>query len=191
MVSLSSDLFGGEKSTNAANYFAAGLKGRARESRYEDHVCLEDVYDMEWGEGTQADGRPERMVREEVPLRNAMNEVLRDEYVEDCARGVKRWNKVLVEAGVDFELTLPHRRFYRQIGQYGGHHYDVEGRPMSDADWEARKAGWLPSAEDEAFVDSLMTAPIYEPGKIAGWIAPPTKGIHGQSFDYEYVRTDV
>ena len=34
-----------------------------------------------------------RSSTEEVPLRNAMNEVLRDDYVEDYQRGVDRWNK--------------------------------------------------------------------------------------------------
>ena len=29
--------------------------------------------------------------------------------------------------------------------------------------------------------------PVYEPGKIAGWVAPPN-GINGQPFDYEYVH---
>ncbi len=188
--SLSSDLFGGEKSTNAANYFAAGLKGRAKEARYDDHVCLEDAYTMEWGEGVADDGTPERMVKEEVPLRNAMNEVLRDEYVEDCDRGVQRWNKALREAGMDFALALPHRRFHRHIGLHSGHHYDPEGNLLTSGQWEARKDAWLPSAEDEAFVASLMTKPVYEPGKIASWVAPPTKGIHGQPFEFEYVRSE-
>ena len=31
--------------------------------------------------------------------------------------------------------------------------------------------------------------PVHEPGKIAGWIAPPTRGINGQAFEFEYVRT--
>jgi benzoyl-CoA 2,3-dioxygenase component B len=29
---------------------------------------------------------------------------------------------------------------------------------------------------------------VVEPGKIAGWVAPPTRGINGQPFEYEYVR---
>jgi benzoyl-CoA 2,3-epoxidase subunit B len=38
--SVSIDLFGGEISSNAANYFASSLKGRAKEEKYEDHVAL-------------------------------------------------------------------------------------------------------------------------------------------------------
>jgi benzoyl-CoA 2,3-dioxygenase component B len=41
--SVSLDLFGSEKSTNAANYFTAGLKGRWQEERRkDDHVLTED-----------------------------------------------------------------------------------------------------------------------------------------------------
>jgi benzoyl-CoA 2,3-dioxygenase component B len=29
---------------------------------------------------------------------------------------------------------------------------------------------------------------VHEPGKIAGWIAPPPRGINGQPFEFEYVR---
>jgi benzoyl-CoA 2,3-dioxygenase component B len=30
--------------------------------------------------------------------------------------------------------------------------------------------------------------PQLEPGKMAGWIAPPSRGINTQPVDYEYVR---
>jgi len=30
--------------------------------------------------------------------------------------------------------------------------------------------------------------PVYEPGKMAAWIAPPTKGINDKPVDYEYVH---
>jgi benzoyl-CoA 2,3-epoxidase subunit B len=30
--------------------------------------------------------------------------------------------------------------------------------------------------------------PVYERGRIAHWVAPPTAGINGKPFDYEYVR---
>src|SRR5215510_554051 len=43
---LSLDLFGGEISSNAASFFAAGLKGRCKESSYEDHLALDQSYRM-------------------------------------------------------------------------------------------------------------------------------------------------
>ena len=39
--SSSLDLFGSETSSNAASYFANGLKGRPDEAQYEDHIALE------------------------------------------------------------------------------------------------------------------------------------------------------
>ena len=42
-------------------------------------------------------------------------------------------------------------------------------------------------AEDRAFVTSLMQR-VTEPGKVAGWIAPPEIGINNAPLDYEYVR---
>ena len=40
--------------------------------------------------------------REDVPLRTAMNEVLREEYSHDSQRGVDKWNRVIEEAGFSF-----------------------------------------------------------------------------------------
>src|SRR5262249_55708594 len=45
--SLSLDLFGGEISSNAADYFAAGLKGRPKEQQHAEHLALSGVYTME------------------------------------------------------------------------------------------------------------------------------------------------
>ena len=180
--SLSLDLFGGEISSNAAEYFATGLKGRVNEKKQADHLALEGTYDMQVPEGG-------RLVGQVVPLRNAMNEVLRDAYVEDNQRGVDIWNKTLQEAGIGFTLSLPKRGFNRRIGLYAGLHCAPDGRLVSREEWERRQDEWLPSEKDREFVTSLMQ-PVFEPGKIASWIAPPSKGINNQPFDYEYVRLD-
>jgi benzoyl-CoA 2,3-dioxygenase component B len=29
--------------------------------------------------------------------------------------------------------------------------------------------------------------PVLEPGKVAGWVAPPTRGFGGKGLDFEYV----
>ena len=127
------------------------------------------------------------LTTEEVPLRNALNEVLRDEYVADCERAVRKWNHVIKKQGVDFTLSLPNRRFNRSMGIYAGMTFDLEGKPISDADFEAQRDAWLPTQSDRDYVRSLMQ-PIYEPGKIANWIAPPKKGVNGQPIDLEYVK---
>jgi benzoyl-CoA 2,3-dioxygenase component B len=180
--SISLDLFGGEISSNAADFFASGLKGRANEAKYDDHVALQGSYRMRVPE----EGR---LAERDVPLRNAMNEVLRDAYVEDNQRGVDGWNRVLEKAGIDVRLRLPDRRFHRNIGIYAGLHFTPEGEPLPESEWLRRRDEWLPSADDLAFVAGLMR-PVHEPGKIAGWIAPPSRGINGQPFEFDYVRLD-
>lgn len=177
---LSLDLFGGEISSNAADYFAAGLKGRANEKKYTDHLALEASYSMQ----VPGDGR---ITTQEVPLRNAMNEVIRDAYIDDNQRAVDQWNKTLADHGVDFRLALPFRGFNRRIGLYANLHAAPDGTLLGREEWERRQDEWLPSEADRRYVASLMQ-PVYEPGKIAAWIAPPTKGINNHPFDFEYVR---
>ena len=186
--SVSLDLFGGEISSNAASFFASSLKGRAKEEKYEDHKALESVHRMDVPllEGGVLKG----MKSEDVPPRNAMNEVLREEYVQDSQRGIDKWNRLIEKAGVKFKLTLPSRRFHRNGGIYAGLSFDPEGRPISKEEFESKKADWLPTEADDAFVTSLMSKPIYDPKQMASWIAPPPRGIKGHPVEYEYVRHD-
>lgn len=179
--SSSLDLFGSEKSTNAATYFATGLKGRAYErSRYSEHICKDDVYAMDVLAG-------DKVLSEEVPLRVAMNEVLRDGYVEDNAKQVEKWNKTIRELGIDFEVKLPSRRFHRTVGMWSEARFDPEGKLISQAEWDKKKNDWLPTEDEKAYVRSLMKQ-VIEPGKVAGWIAPPKKGINNQAVEFEYVK---
>lgn len=178
---ISLDLFGGEISSNAADFFGASLKGRFKESQHEEHTALGQHYDMDVIE----DGK---VVRKEIPLRTAMNEVLRDGYVEDCQRAVNKWNRTIQDAGLTgIELKLPHRRFNRNQGIYAGLHFDVEGNPLSADEFKRRQDEWLPSEADRTYIHSLMQ-PVVERGKIVNWLAPPARGINGQPFDFEYVR---
>lgn len=177
--SVSLDLFGSEVSSNAAAFFGSGLKGRANEKNFEDHVALEGIYEMDVFEG-------DRMVRSEVPLRSAMNEVLRDAYVEDCEKVLNRWNRQL--EGLDFRFTLPSRRFHRNQGVFSGRSFDPRGEPISQEAFDAHKAEWLPTDEDKAYVQNLMVNPVVTPGHFANWIAPPPRGINSQPLDFEYVR---
>ncbi len=118
---------------------------------------------------------------------NALNEVLRGEYVKDCEKGLARWNKTLAEEGISDRIYLPNTRFHRHVGEYAGHHFDIEGNLITAEEFEQRKAEWLPTMEDREYVRSLMH-PVVEPGKIANWIAPPAAGVKGKPFEFEYVR---
>jgi benzoyl-CoA 2,3-dioxygenase component B len=178
--SSSLDLFGGEISTNAADYFASGLKGREHEDRFSDHVALHATYRIP----VIDDGR---LTERDVPLRNAMNEVLRDAYIDDNQRGVDRWNRMIGEAGINYKLTLPSRRFNRTMGIYAGHQFDPAGNPISAAEWQGQRDTWLPTAADRTYVNSLML-PVLELGKMANWIAAPDRGVKGQPIEFEYIR---
>jgi benzoyl-CoA 2,3-dioxygenase component B len=186
--SLSLDLFGGEISSNAAGFFASGLKGRPKEERYEDHDALAASYALEVPvDAPSPEGTTFK--RQEVPLRNALNEVLRDAYVEDCQRGVDKWNRAIAARGVAFELRLPSRRFHRKVGLYAPLRCDPEGNVLDAASWSARRHEWLPTEADEAFVRSLMNRPILDPRQMAHWISPPKQGIKGRPVDFDYVRS--
>ena len=179
--SYSLDLFGGEISSNSADFFAAGLKGRYEEQKkYDDHIAAEGSYNIEVMEGNQLQFK-------EVPLRNALNEVLRSEYAKDCERGLQRWNKILADENISAQLYLPSRRFHRHVGAYTGHYFDVFGAPISAEEFAQRSDEWLPTHDDREYVQNLMT-PVMEPGKIANWIAPPKSGIKQLPFEFEYVR---
>jgi benzoyl-CoA 2,3-dioxygenase component B len=180
-ASSSTDLYGAEVSSNSANFFGSSLKGRAWEmKKHEEHAAREQLKEIERWDG-------ERFVTEQVPLRNALNEVLREEFIEDNQKGVNYWNKILDEHGIELRRRLPHRRFNRNIGLYAGYRFDVDGNPLNEIEWQRRRDEWLPSDEDRAYVEGLMQ-PVTEPGKVAAWIAPPAKGINSQPTDFEYVQ---
>jgi len=183
--SRSLDLHGNEISNNAAAYFANGLKGRAQEARWDEHIVPEHQrYELE----VLADGTIDRRG---IPMRQAMNEVLRDWYVGDCQAGVDRWNKILERHGMSDRLRLPDRKFNREIGMFSAAHFDPAGHRLSDAEWERRKDEWLPSGRDRDYLLSIMAEPIYEPGVYANYIAPPARGINRKAADFEYVRTEL
>jgi benzoyl-CoA 2,3-dioxygenase component B len=171
------DLFGSEVSSNAASSFANGIKGRPDEAHhYQDHVCKDATFELDTPEG-----------KESVALRNAMNEVMRESYIKDCEIGIKRWNMQIQRAGHALRLALPSHRFRRSIGVWAHQPVDPEGKVLSRGEYERKLGGWLPSVSDRAFVHGLMQN-VAEPGKIAGWIAPPDRGINNLPVNYEYVK---
>ena len=182
--SLSLDLFGSEVSTNAANAFNNGLKGRYQETKIDDDHRLENsTYPVL----KFIDGQI-KLVDE--PALTALNMRLRDDYTQDCAKGLLRWNKVISTAGITFELKLPHTAFHRQIGEFKDVHASPEGVIVDDATWAKKRNEWLPSKADGDFIASLMK-PVAEPGKYAGWISAPKVGIDNKPGDFEYVKIDT
>ncbi|MSQ84247.1 MAG: benzoyl-CoA 2,3-epoxidase subunit BoxB [Myxococcales bacterium] len=175
------DLFGSEISSNAADFFGAGLKGRFNEEkRYSEHTALGQTKSILMPKNGQ-------LTSEDIDLRNAMNEILREDYVDDCTNAIRRWSKAVQSEGVAFEIKLPSPRFHRHQGIYAGTHCDLDGRIISADEFERCKAQWLPSTDDLAYLRSIMQ-PVVEPGKIANWIAPPKKGVNNNDFSFEYIK---
>ena len=184
--SVSLDLFGGETSTNVANYFTAGLKGRWMEDRRKDDHKLTD--DAMLVDALVDEGSGERRIGQaEVAALTGLNTDLRRAYIADCQTGVSRWNKVLADAGLPHRLALPHIAFNRRVGVFAGIEVSPAGELLTAEQWQRDIGRWLPTPVDQAHVRSLMRA-VYERGKITAWIAPPRNGINGKPLDYEYVH---
>jgi len=181
--SVTLDLFGADVSSNAAIFYSTGLKGRFDEGRIaDDHMLENATYPVL----EVADGR---LVERQVPALNALNERLRERYIKDTIAGVGRLNRVLQKQGIEEAITLPHKAFNRRIGSFAGARIGFDGRIIGEDEWQANERNWLPTADDRAYVASLMGR-VVEPGRFAGWIAPPAVGINKQPLDFEYVRFD-
>jgi benzoyl-CoA 2,3-dioxygenase component B len=180
--SVSLDLFGSETSTNVANYFTAGLKGRwSEDRRKDDHRLTSESIMVDTVTGDGAIGQAE------VSALVGLNTDLRREYISDCQKGIERWNRILEEAELPQRVRLPHVAFNRGVGAYSGIEATPDGQRITAQEWERRQGEWLPTDVDKTHVRSLMR-PVHERGRIASWIAPPRNGINGQPFDYDYVH---
>ncbi|MEP7328116.1 MAG: benzoyl-CoA 2,3-epoxidase subunit BoxB, partial [Betaproteobacteria bacterium] len=175
------DLFGADQSSNAATFYGAGLNGRFEEGKRDDDHRL---HGLTYPVQEVVDGR---IVNRDAPMLNALNEVLRDDYIRDSIGGIGRWNKVIDKAGLPFRLAVPHKAFNRKIGTFANVHVSPDGSVISVAEWAAHESAWLPTVADRAFVASLMGR-VIEPGKFAHWIAPPAMGVNRQPVDFDYVR---
>lgn len=180
--SVTLDLFGSEVSSNAAAYYTIGLKGRYEETKIkDDHVLTEAEYPIGEVVGN-------KIVMKNVSALTGLNERLRDDYIREVQAGVGRWNRIIEKMGNPFRLTLPHKAFNRQIGNFAGHHVTPEGQVVTDEAWQRNRDRWLPSSADYRYVQSLIGGRVVDPGKFANWIAPPTRGINNQPLNFEYVR---
>ena len=185
--SLTLDLFGSELSTNAANFFNAGLKGRYREHKIDDdHRLLDATYGLVQFVAAEGNGGG-GFETVQHPALNALNGRLADDFTADCNLGVGRWNKEIERHGIEFELKLPHVAFHRQIGIHRDLHASPDGELVSEEGWRKRRDEWLPSASDREFIESLMQ-PEMRPGAYASWIAEPRVRINHKPGDFEWVR---
>ena len=182
--SVTVDLFGAEVSTNAAAGYATGVKGRFHETAIDDdHRLHHATYPvMQFRDGA--------FRKVDTPALNALNERLRNDFIADVETGIERLNHVIRGYGADFVLTLPHAGFNRRVGAFAALDVTPQGAVVDADSWRRQEDDWLPSECDRAYVQSLMSEPITEPGRFANWIAPPSRGINHRPIDFQYVRLD-
>lgn len=128
-LSTGYDLFGKDRSASAARFYRWGFKGR-----FDEATAKEPPADLE-----------------------VLNEEARQLYYqEDCAiiEGLNR----LIPPG-KAKLRAPDLRFNREIGEYAGKRYSVEGQPLSEAEYRAHLEKVLPGPEDQK-----LLAPIFKAG---------------------------
>jgi len=177
------DLFGSDESARAADAFFAGIKGRAHESNFDEHRRLAGSVTVE-----RQDPDGGGFVAVQVPTKDALNGVMRQAYLGEISMLMSRWNKMLARAGTGFELRLPSQRFNRRFGVYAGRRFSPQGDPVEEAIFDSRRGEWLPGESDRAHLCALQQ-PVRERGKIAGWLAPPARGINSMpALDFDYVR---
>src|SRR5215469_14157945 len=180
--SVTLDLYGSDVSSNAANYYTSGLKGRFGETKIgDDHILT----DAEYPVSEVINGK---IVEKKVAALTALNERLRDDYIEEIEAGLGRWQRVIDQAGIPFRLTLPHKGFHRAIGNFAGHWISPDGEVLTEESWKKYEPEWMPSDADRAYVQSLMSGRVVELGKFANWIAPPLRGVNQKPLNFEYVR---
>ena len=178
------DLFGSDESARAADAFFAGIKGRVNESNYDEHVRLEGRVSVE----RRVPGRSGQFEAVEVPMKDALNGVMRQAYLREVTTLMSRWNKLLAQAGIEFELRLPSQRFNRRFGVCAGQHFSPQGEPVDESVFESCRGEWLPTEADRAHLRAVQQ-PVRARGLLAGWLAPPARGIDKlPALDFDYVR---
>ena len=127
-LSVGYDLFGKDRSSAAARFYRWGFKGRFNEA-----TAAEPPKDLD-------------RLNEEARLLY---------YKEDCEI-IESLNRLIPEGKP--KLKAPDMRFNRQIGDYAGQTYSVEGRPLSDVEYQKHLAEVLPGSEEQKLLQPIFQA---------------------------------
>lgn len=114
-----------------------------------------------WAYAYGIKGRPDEDKTDEPVDREHLNERARQLYHEECARTIEMVNQAI--AGGE-KIYMPDIRFNRQIGDFKGQRWSVDGRLLSEQDYAAHLREVLPSEDDERRLTELFKNPE--------WIAP-------------------
>ena len=124
----------------------------------------------------------------EAPALTAINMRLRDDYTRDAAGGIGRWNKIIESERGQIRAEAAARGLQPQDRRVRGQADRSRGQARQRRGMGRRTSRTgCPARPTATIIQSLMK-PCFEPGKFAGWIAPPKVGIDNKPGDFEYVK---
>ncbi|MBV9269697.1 MAG: phenylacetate-CoA oxygenase subunit PaaI, partial [Candidatus Eremiobacteraeota bacterium] len=109
-------------------------------------------------------GRVDEDKTEDSADREHLNERARSQFYDEVSKTVERVNAVNVS---ETKLYVPDIRFNRQIGEYAGERWSVDGRKLTEDEWAAYAPSVLPTPEDDVKLQQYFKDPA--------WIAPKGK----------------
>ncbi|HTN71333.1 MAG TPA: Phenylacetic acid catabolic protein [Methylomirabilota bacterium] len=127
-LSTGYDLFGKDRSSAAARFYRWGFKGRFNEAT--------------------ASAPPKDLER--------LNEEARNLYYKEDCQIIDSLNALIPEGKP--KLRAPDPKFNRQIGDYAGKMYSVEGNPLSEAEYKNHLAKVLPGPEEAKILEPIFKA---------------------------------
>jgi benzoyl-CoA 2,3-dioxygenase component B len=127
-LSTGYDLFGKDRSSAAARFYRWGFKGRFNEA-----TATEPPKDLD-----------------------RLNEEARNLYYQEDCEVIKGLNALLPEGQP--ELRAPDMKFNRQIGDYAGQRYSVDGKPLSEAEYQKHLEEVLPGPADQKILEPIFKA---------------------------------
>ena len=128
--------------------------------------------------------------RVDEPALTALNMRLRDDYTQDCVKGMLRWNKVITLAGYDFKLDAAERRVPPPDRRVQERPRDARRRADRRRDVEQAQ-GRVAALDRGRRLHRQPDEPVTEAGKFASWISPPKVGIDNKPGDFEYVKIET
>jgi len=128
-LSTGYDLFGKDHSSAAARFYRWGFKGRFNEA-----TAQEPPRDLD-----------------------RLNEEARNLYFKEDCEVIAGLNALIPEGQP--KLCAPDMKFNRRIGDYAGQRYSVDGKPLSEAEYQRHLEEVLPGPEDQKIL-----APIFKAG---------------------------
>src|SRR5665213_2120134 len=115
----------------------------------------------QWAYAWGIKGRVDEDKTEDVADREHLNERARGQFYDEISKTVDRVNEVNV---AETSFYVPDIRFNSSIGAHGGQRWSVDGRRLTEDEWQAYLPTVLPTQADDVILKDLFKNP--------DWIAP-------------------